>query len=73
MPYECKEQNGMHRLVDKDTGQVATEEGSPMDGGGHESAEACQSQAQTINNREYNSPANNPKGAKRLRNPKGRQ
>lgn len=71
MPYECREVDGQHRLVDKDSGEVATtENGEPRDGGGHGSPEECAQQAQTINNREYNSPQNNPASAKRLRNPR---
>lgn len=70
MPVKCEERDGKVRLINRDSNQIeTTEDGSPRDGGGHESMEACQRQAKTINNREYNSPDNNPRGQKRLRNP----
>lgn len=73
MPYRCVNQDGTWRLVNKDDGEVATSEGGePRDGGGHPSEEACNEQARTINNREYNSPGNNPRAQKRLRNPQRR-
>lgn len=71
MPVTCQKSGDKYRVVEAEGGKVATNRsGTAVDGGGHETEEACKQQAQAINaNRENNSPSNNPRAAKRLRNP----
>lgn len=50
MPLSVKHINGMHRLVEADTGRIAvTKNGKPRDGGGHVRNSLAQKQAGIIN------------------------
>ena len=49
MPVTCDQQRAKWRIVER-TGRVAlTDNGNPLDGGGHDDREACMAQARAIN------------------------
>jgi len=53
MPYSVKKIRGKYRVVKKSTGQVALNNaGTPLDGGGHESAEKAGAQIGAIDRSE---------------------
>lgn len=61
MPVKCVKKGDKFRVVESESGDVSkTTQGTPRDGGGHDTREECQSQANAINaNRQEMSPENN--------------
>jgi len=49
MPVHCAQKNDVWRIVDSSGNIEKTIKGNPVDGGGHDSKEACQKQAAAIN------------------------
>ena len=50
MPVKCVKQGDKYRVVESNTGKVAKgRSGRAVDGGGHNSMEACRKQAAAIN------------------------
>ena len=50
MPYRVAHRDHKWRVVERDTGQIATNRaGTPVDGGGHESRRKATKQSQALN------------------------
>lgn len=49
MPYRCAKRGSKWRIVDPGSGSImVTKNGKAVDGGGHESEEACQAQVRAL-------------------------
>lgn len=61
MPYSCRRRGGKWRVVKADTGHVATNSsGTPLDGGGHKTEQACKRQIGAIEASEAAAPKKEP-------------
>lgn len=49
MTFFTEKVQGKHRVIDTDTGRIAVRRGSSVDGGGHDTEEKAQRQADAIN------------------------